>query len=89
MLRNIEWGGQNRTMGGFNNHVTFKFPFLTQLSLTFTLSHVCSREPFCVTSRLAQTPPLESETKALKSIKHATANYTFHICNLNYTKIHH
>ena len=41
----------------FNNYVTLKLPFLTHLYPTVTLCHVCSREPPCVASRSAQTPP--------------------------------
>ena len=46
------------TWGWFNNYVTLKLPFLTHLPLTITLCYICSREPSCVTSRSAQTPPL-------------------------------
>ena len=48
---------KDKTQERFNNYVTLKLPFLTHLSPTVTLCHVCSREPPCVTSRSAQTPP--------------------------------
>ena len=49
------------TKGRFNNYVTLKLPFLTHLPPTITLCHVCSRDPSCVTSGSAQTPPIPNK----------------------------
>ena len=53
----------------FNNYVTLKLPFLTHLYPTVTLCHVCSREPPCVASRSAQTPPPPFPSKKIFDLK--------------------